>query len=57
MIKGSCNSTEGSLSLYVMTLPGHGDRGSGDVKFLTYHLTSHDHLFKELYNFICGSFS
>ena len=48
---------KGSLSLYVITLPGHGDRGSGDIKCLTYHLTSHDHLFKELYNFISGSFS
>ena len=62
MIKGSCDFMEGSSSLYVtmklhlVGFDGDRHRGRGDM-FLIYHVTSRDHVFKGLFDFIGGGFS
>ena len=59
MIKGASDFVEGRTSLNVTMLPCLVAIGIvvGEIIFLISHVASSDHVFRELCNFVGGSFS
>ena len=58
-LQGSSDFMEVSSSLNVINLPGLMAIGIAvvEVMFLIYYVASHDYVFKDLCNFVDGSFS
>ena len=52
---GGSSSLYVTMKLHLVGFDGDRHRGSGDM-FLIYHVTSGDHVFKGLFDFIGGGF-